>query len=66
MINATFPLYVLELGGSEMLVGVTAAGFSIAAVTMRPIAGRILDNSSRSGVLATPDPCSWGTKDFSE
>ena len=51
MINATFPLYVLDLGGSEMLVGVTAAGFSIAAVTMRPIAGRILDNSSRSGVL---------------
>jgi MFS family permease len=51
MINATFPLYVLQLGGSEMLVGVTAAGFSIAAVTLRPIAGRILDISSRRGIL---------------
>jgi len=51
MINAAFPLFVLELGGSEMLVGVTAAGFSITAVTMRPIAGRLLDNSSRSGIL---------------
>jgi MFS family permease len=51
MLNATFPFYILHLGGNELLVGITAAGFSIAALTMRPVAGWVLDNKSRGGML---------------
>ena len=54
MLSAPFPFYIIELGGTELLVGIIAGGFAIAALIVRPIAGWILDNSSRKGLLV------WG------
>ncbi|MCL2365499.1 MAG: MFS transporter [Oscillospiraceae bacterium] len=48
MIHAPFPFYIIELGGNELLVGITAGGVSVAALLMRPIGGWFLDNVSRS------------------
>jgi MFS family permease len=55
MINAVFPLYIKQLGGTELLVGIAAASFSIASLIMRPVAGWMMDNKSRSGLLI------WGS-----
>lgn len=51
MINATFPFYIKHLGGTELLVGITGAGFALACLIMRPAAGWVLDHKSRSGLL---------------
>ena len=51
MLNAPFPFYVLHLGGTELLVGIAAGGFAIASLVMRPVAGWLLDNKSRSRLL---------------
>ncbi|MCL2391118.1 MAG: MFS transporter [Oscillospiraceae bacterium] len=48
MIHAPFPLYIVYLGGNEMLVGITAGAVSLAALVIRPFAGWFLDNISRS------------------
>jgi len=48
MIQAPFPFYIIHLGGSELLVGITAGAVSVAALLMRPFAGWFLDNVSRS------------------
>lgn len=50
MLNAPFPFYILELGGNELIVGLTAGGFAIASLIMRPLAGWILDKKSRSWI----------------
>ncbi|MCL1905478.1 MAG: hypothetical protein FWG06_00545, partial [Clostridiales bacterium] len=55
MINAVYPLYIKELGGTDMLVGITAAGFAVSSVVMRPLAGWMMDNRSRDGLLI------WGS-----
>ena len=55
MLNAPFSFYIKQLGGTELLVGVTAGGFALAALLMRPLAGWIIDNRSRSSLLI------WGT-----
>jgi len=46
--SAPFPLYIVYLGGTELLVGVTAGAVATAALIMRPFAGWVLDNVSRS------------------
>jgi len=51
MLSAPFPLYIIELGGTELLVGIAAGGFSIASLVVRPLAGWVMDNSSRKGLL---------------
>jgi len=51
MVSASFPFYIIDLGGTELLVGITAGGYAIAALMMRPFAGWFLDNRSRSGLL---------------
>ena len=51
MLNAPFTFYIIELGGSEFLVGVVAACYAIAALIMRPLAGWMLDNRSRKELL---------------
>ena len=51
MLNAPFPFYIMHLGGNELLAGLTVSGFAIASLLMRPLAGWILDNKSRSGLL---------------
>ena len=54
MLSAPFPFYIIELGGTELLVGIVAGGFAIASLVVRPFAGWVLDNSSRRGLLV------WG------
>ena len=51
MLNAPFTFYIIELGGTEFLIGVVAACFSVAALVMRPLAGWMLDNRSRKELL---------------
>ena len=51
MLNAPFPFYIIELGGTELLVGIVAGGFAIASLIVRPFAGWVLDTSSRRGLL---------------
>ena len=51
MLHAPFPFYILELGGTELLVGIVAGGFAIASLIVRPFAGWVLDTSSRKGLL---------------
>ena len=51
MLTASFPFYIIDLGGTELLVGVAAGGFAMAALVMRPLAGWLLDNKSRSQLL---------------
>ena len=51
MLNASFPIYILDLGGTEMLVGITVAAVGVAALTTRPLTGWMMDNSSRSSML---------------
>jgi len=51
MINAPFPLYIVELGGTELLVGIVAGGYALTALLMRPFAGWLLDNHSRKWLL---------------
>jgi len=48
---ASFPFYIIELGGTELLVGITAGGFALTSFVTRPLAGWLLDNKSRSGML---------------
>lgn len=55
MISAVYPVYIKQLGGTELLVGITAAGFAVTSLVMRPLAGWMLDNKSRSGLLI------WGS-----
>jgi len=55
MLNAPFPFYIKQLGGTELLVGITAAGYSLASLFMRPLAGWMMDNTSRSSLLI------WGS-----
>ena len=54
MLHAPFPFYIIELGGTELLVGIVAGGFAIASLVVRPFAGWVLDTSSRKGLLV------WG------
>ena len=51
MLTASFPFYIIHLGGNELIAGITAAGFGLTSLIMRPLAGWMLDNRSRSGVL---------------
>ena len=51
MLSTPFPFYIIELGGTELLVGIVAGGFAIASLVVRPFAGWVLDNSSRKGLL---------------
>lgn len=43
----TMPLYVIELGGNDSLVGLAAGVFTITAVLFRPIVGGLLDQYGR-------------------
>lgn len=51
MLVSTFPLHIVELGGSEVVVGCAAALYSVMALLMRPIAGWMLDNRSRKVIF---------------
>lgn len=49
---STFPFFIQSLGGTEAVVGMCAASFSLIAVIVRPFVGWWLDNGVRRVALA--------------
>ena len=48
---ATFPFYVIELGGDEAVAGIANGLFAASALLVRPILGWFIDNSGRMIIL---------------
>lgn len=48
----TLPLYVVELGGGESVVGIISGSLGLTAMTVRLWSGRLLDERGRKVVLA--------------
>jgi MFS family permease len=51
MLAPVLPLYVTELGGSPVIVGVVLACFAVASVVVRPVVGHWADRWSEAGVM---------------
>ncbi len=51
MLLPVLPVFSAELGGSDSWAGLVVGIFTISAVLMRPIAGRLLDKQGRRGVF---------------
>lgn len=51
MLIPIVPAYAMELGGTETWAGLVAGIFTLSAVIMRPMAGRLLDRQGRKGVF---------------
>jgi len=51
VLQPTFPLYVIHLGGTPSVVGVVIACFGVTSVLFRPFIGNWADRWSESGVL---------------
>ena len=51
MLTSPFSFYIKQLGGSEFLLGLAAGGFALTTFVMRPLAGWLMDNKSRSSLL---------------
>lgn len=51
MLMPTLPLYVVELGGSESIVGLVIGVFTVSAVIIRPVAGWALDTYGRKAIF---------------
>lgn len=51
MLNATFPFFIVSLGGDEAIAGLAAGLFAVFCVMTRPIVGWLLDNKGRRIVL---------------
>ncbi len=50
MLLPVLPVFSAELGGSDSWAGLVVGIFTISAVLMRPVAGRLLDKQGRRGV----------------
>ena len=53
VITPTIPLYVHDLGGSAFLAGAALLAFSVPSFLIRPFVGRLADEWSAAGVLAS-------------
>ena len=51
VLQPTFPLYIVDLGGSPFVVGLVVASFGVASVLSRPVIGYWADRWSETGVL---------------
>ena len=51
MLLPVLPIFSIELGGSDVLAGMVMGIFTVSAVIMRPIAGRLLDRKGRKGIF---------------
>lgn len=51
MLLTPFPLYVVDLGGDENVVGILGGLFALGAVAMRPLFARLADRKGRKLVL---------------
>ncbi|WP_236006260.1 MFS transporter [Paradesulfitobacterium ferrireducens] len=50
MLLPVLPVYATKLGGTDASAGLVVGVFTLSAVLMRPIAGRLLDQHGRKGV----------------
>lgn len=48
---STLPLYILNIGGNDSIIGLATGVFTIAALLFRPFAGHLLDTVGRKKVL---------------
>jgi MFS family permease len=51
VLQPTFPLYIIYLGGSPLVVGLVIASFGVTSVVSRPILGYWADRWSLTGVM---------------
>ena len=51
MLAPVLPLYVTQLGGSPVVVGIVLACFAVASVIVRPVVGHWADRWSEAGVM---------------
>lgn len=51
LLTPTLPLYISSLGGTELLVGLILATFSVTSFLVRPLLGYLADNWTVVGVL---------------
>lgn len=51
MLAPVLPLYVTQLGGSPVVVGIVLACFAVTSVIVRPLAGHWADRWSEAGVM---------------
>jgi MFS family permease len=53
MMTTGLPVFVASLGAKDNLIGLVTTLFTIAALTIRPFSGMILDRFGRKGILTT-------------
>ena len=51
MLAPVLPLYVTQLGGSPVVVGIVLACFAVTSVIVRPLVGHWADRWSEAGVM---------------
>src|SRR3989337_945458 len=51
VLQPTFPLYITDLGGSPIIVGLVIASFGVASVLSRPVIGYWADRWGGTAVL---------------
>jgi MFS family permease len=51
ILTPTFPLYVMQLGGSPFVVGLVLGSFAVTSVIVRPVIGHWADRWSETGVM---------------
>lgn len=51
MLIPTLPIYVTQMGGDELAVGLVISVFTVSALLVRPVAGLLLDRVGRRQVL---------------
>lgn len=51
MLVVLAPLYVLDLGGSAVLAGLTVTAFMVTAIVFRPIGGSLVDTRGRTIIM---------------
>jgi MFS family permease len=52
LLQPILPLYLKNLGGSELIIGLALAAFSATSFSLRPVVGHFTDRWSVAGVLA--------------
>lgn len=50
-LSPTLPVYLVQIGGNQRSVGYVMAAYTIGALIMRPIAGRLVDRRGRKKIL---------------
>jgi MFS family permease len=51
ILQPTFPLYVIQLGGSPFMVGLVLSSFAVTSIILRPVIGHWADRWNEAGVM---------------